>query len=906
MNSPIYDVVIQMRDAAPLRHPLADGESTIGRSSSNAIVIKHPSVSREHARVTVGAGGVVFENITDAEGTLHGGLPVSGARAWVPGETIQIGEVSVTLEESCADAGGAPTMENSRSALAYEEGQEIARGGMGAIFSVRDPAARRVIALKRILGDVDDRAKLRFIDEAQITAQLEHPNIVPVHEVATGPDGKPYYTMKLVKGITLKKIIELLAKGSDGTIAKYPLPVLLTIFQKVCDAIAFAHSRGIIHRDLKPANIMVGEFGGVLVMDWGLAKKIGPSADAAPAPSGKDAARIFAKVWAPEVSSIRNDASSVSFQTQDGAVIGTPHYMAPEQAAGRIAELDARTDIFALGGILCHLLVLQHPFPGTNLNEIITAILSGDFIPPAQRAKATAAVGEKPAGSARFALPPLRHLPACEVPGSLDAICRKALAHEPAARYQGVAELQVDLALFQGGFATGAENASAWTQLKLLVKRNKAASLGLAAVLVVGSTLGTKAIMEGRRAEREAVTAKAALADLKKTAPALRQLAESEAGLQRFDSALEKLDAALALDPSHLPDYWRRAWLFIGMDRLPEAVVAIRLAQEKDPANRGLATIAPVVETLAALPAGEPWPQDSARHLWDHLDKVDASAEVVALSTKLKLSANENETLVRKRLEQWLGKGKGKVDLDKTGRVRVDFQKLPIGTADPLLGLPIDDLDISYTRIATVDKISEMKLIRLSIQSTKIANLSPVRGMLLREILLDRTEISDLSPLSEAPLEVMSCSELYGIDLSPLRRAPLRVVNISRTSTVDLSFLSAAPIEDLQAYSNQISDLTPLQGKQLKVLSISSNKVRDLSPLRGCPIVMLVVHGNPLKDLTPLLDLPKLERLRISKLGKLLEPLRQHPSLKLIAYDDETYRPVAKFWAEYDADNATK
>ena len=155
----------------------------------------------------------------------------------------------------------------------YEVGPEIARGGMGAILAARQPAIRREVAMKVMLRDASAHDRLRFIEEAQITGQLEHPNIVPVHELALNEHGQPYYTMKLVKGSTLKKILKLLAQGRcRETVAKYPLAALLTIFQKVCDAVAFAHAKGVIHRDLKPANIMVGEYGEVLVMDWGLAK----------------------------------------------------------------------------------------------------------------------------------------------------------------------------------------------------------------------------------------------------------------------------------------------------------------------------------------------------------------------------------------------------------------------------------------------------------------------------------------------------------------------------------------------------------------------------------------------------------------------------------------------------------
>ena len=154
---------------------------------------------------------------------------------------------------------------------------------------------------------------------------------------------------------------------------------------------------------------------------------------------------------------------------------------------------------------------------------------------------------------------------------------------------------------------------------------------------------------------------------MKRQAPALRQLAESEAGSQRFDSALEKLDAALALDPTYLPSYWRRAWLFIGMDRLPEAAAAIRLAQQKDPDHAERAAILPTVEKLAALSPTETWPEESARQLLGHFVKVGASGETVALLRQAKTGAKDKMQLVRQQLDGWLGKGKGNAFLEGHG-----------------------------------------------------------------------------------------------------------------------------------------------------------------------------------------------------------------------------------------------
>jgi len=155
--------------------------------------------------------------------------------------------------------------------------QRIAEGGMGTIFEMQDGTLGRKLAMKRMheRGGFDEAARQRFQREAKVLALLEHPNIIPIHELGTDEDGIPYYTMKLVRGQDLGDILETLRKEDPDAVSRYGMDRLLGIFLKVCDAVAFAHSKGVIHRDLKPANIMVGEFGEVLLMDWGLAKFLG-------------------------------------------------------------------------------------------------------------------------------------------------------------------------------------------------------------------------------------------------------------------------------------------------------------------------------------------------------------------------------------------------------------------------------------------------------------------------------------------------------------------------------------------------------------------------------------------------------------------------------------------------------
>jgi len=195
------------------------------------------------------------------------------------------------------------------------------------------------------------------------------------------------------------------------------------------------------------------------------------------------------------------------------------------------------------------------------------------------------------------------------------------------------------------------------------------------------------------------VRANHALADLKRQAPALRQLAETEASFQRFDSALEQFAGALSLDPAHLPCYWRRAWLLIALERWSDVAAALRLAQEKDRPNAGRAAILPLIERMASAPSdAEGWAPGGGGDLFAHLRKMGALAEIGPISSRLQLGTGEQIALVQKRIEGWLPPGKrGSVAMDEAGRlkVRLDSIVAAIDTLDPLRGLPIENLDLS-------------------------------------------------------------------------------------------------------------------------------------------------------------------------------------------------------------------
>jgi serine/threonine-protein kinase len=327
----------------------------------------------------------------------------------VPGETVADHTVTCSAETVLSGDAHQPGLAPDAPPEArYDDRGEIGRGGMGTVHDSFDRLLLRSVAMKLIEpGHAAAPTAVRFVEEAQITGQLDHPNIVPVYDFGRLADHRAYITMKLVTGQTLSEVIQQLHQnGSESQDLERVLRYLL----KVCEAISFAHARGVIHQDLKPANIMIGSHGQVYVMDWGL----GRLRDAERSHSGR----------APDVAISGSSANRSGLE-------GTISYMAPEQAQGRHAEIDHRTDVFALGAVLYEVLTCRPPFRGP-VNAALARAAVADVEPP-----------ELVAGDA---LPP-----------GLCEIAMRAMRRDPAERYQSVDELHQALEGFlRGGgwFAT--------------------------------------------------------------------------------------------------------------------------------------------------------------------------------------------------------------------------------------------------------------------------------------------------------------------------------------------------------------------------------------------------------------------------------------------------------------------
>jgi serine/threonine protein kinase len=331
----------------------------------------------------------------------------------------------------------------------YKFIRSVGFGGMKAVIQVKDRDTTRNVAMA-IIPDASDRPQSdinRFVQEARITARLEHPNIVPVHDIGVDTNGAPYFTMKLLRGRTLSAILRKLREDDYKTLKEFDLTRLLRIYVKILNGVVFAHSKKVIHLDLKPDNIHVGDFGEVLILDWGLARFIGAAEDIDDNYDG-------------EMITFPGTLASSNF-TLDGITKGTPGYMAPEQAAGKNRLKDERTDIYALGAILYAILTFESPLSGRPVNEIIAETIQGNInFPDAENQK--------------------RQLPA-----AMQAVVLKAMGRNPEERYQSVDELREDIFAFLGGYAPKAEDASSLKKTYLFVNRNWLATLFLITLLLL-------------------------------------------------------------------------------------------------------------------------------------------------------------------------------------------------------------------------------------------------------------------------------------------------------------------------------------------------------------------------------------------------------------------------------------
>jgi len=747
--------------------------------------------------------------------------------------------------------------------VAYEVGAKIGAGGMGSVVAARHPAIRRDVAMKLLAPGSDEATRLRFVAEAQITGQLEHPNIVPVHELAIDEHGRPYYTMKLVRGTTVAAILDRLAREDAEAIERFSLVALLTIFQKICDAVAFAHSRGVIHRDLKPANVMVGDYGEVMVMDWGVAKVL-------------DRAVVSAVGAVKEpVSTARCEAIGAG-DTVAGMVMGTPHYMAPEQARAQHEAVDERADIYSLGAILFHLLKLRPPVDGDTAREVIGKVALGQI----ERMPAS---GIRRAPSTAPGAETHPHLPGKRIPSSLAAVVRRAMSFRPEHRYASVPELQREIAAYQLGFATEAEEASVWKHCALFVGRHQTATavaaIGLALVVAVSAGSMVNVVRERNRAEQ-------AIENLRRNAPHFLDQSRVLASQQHFFGALAKIDTAILCVPERADFHAQRGNVLQVLRRFDEAVAAYQQVLVLDARFPYVRENIALSAKLATLAKEGPLPQAALVELDSAWRRQGRAAEAFSVAAELHVPIREQLPLLRERLRLWLGVEPA-LTLGADESLTLALTGQPITDIAPLRGLPVTRLHLDSTQVRDLSPLAGMPLEELRLNNTPVSDLTPLRGMLLKVLRLSRcADVEDLGPLAGMPLEELNIAGAKVTDLRPLVGMSLRILYMSGTT---------------------VSDLSPLQGMKLEIFVCGSREapIVDIGVLRGMPLRSVsFAHAVALEDLSPLEGCRELEEIFLPPNPGDVTFLRRLPRLKHFirrnSTEGEVHQTAAEFWANYD------
>lgn len=836
------------------------GEYVIGRDPSCNFVVDMDLVSRRHAMLIVNYHEVIIEDLGSSNGTYVNGKKIAGAVHLWPNQKIRIAASTIEVRRiKSAKENESPwvedlhrylepeTLKNKKYDIAGVSGQ----GGMGLILDATEATIQRKVAMKVMRQEGSHENLGRFIEEARITGMLEHPNIVPVHELGVDENDQVFYTMKFVKGMTLREVLEQLRQKNPDIIALYPLRRLLLIFLRVCDAVAFAHSKGVIHRDLKPENIMLGDFGEVLVMDWGLAKQLGK----------KEITKSGTIRLTP------SEKSNKGAHTLAGIIVGTPHFMAPEQAHAETDKIDARSDIYALGGILFNILTLRPPRVGDTSEEMLEHARTGTIPTPVSF--------NLPKVREEHGIPDLLHCPGQHIPDSLSAVVMKALESERADRYQTATELKNDVDAWMSGFATVAEHAGIFKQMTLLVNRHKAVASSILASVVIILILSTVFVAN---IIHEKNFAQATLRRLDGTAPTFYDQALSLIDDQKFDEALEKITFACSLAPGNASYCLLKGNILQSLLRLDEAIAAYSQAITLDPglkeAQQSLQVCKNIIAENPDLKNIKPASLFELQQLMRDQDRI---AESLAIVTPL----GKNKQVLYKSWFDILHKAFPKVrpaelltmlHLGDDGMFDLDASQLKFTDLQILKGMPLRKLQISG-KISDLRPLQDMPLTSLVLDYTQVSDLSPLTGKQLTDLSLSGAPVSDLTPLNGMPLTSLNLERTKVSDLTPLKGMPLTTLNLAFTEVDDIRPLKWMPLKDLSLWRARVTDLSPLAGMPLNKLMVCGSRIQGLEPLRGMPLNSLVVEDCNISDIEPLRGLPledlSLSRTRVVDLGPL-------------------------------------
>ncbi len=798
-------------------------------------------------------------------------------------------ELDITAEDSPNIAEG--DIVSVASKRIYAIGKEVGKGGMGMVFASSDQACQREVAMKILRREefLSPGGCERFLKEARITARLEHPNIIPVHEVGLTEQRRIFYTMKYVRGITLTDILLGLRRGEASFIELYPLSRLLNIFQKVCDAVAFAHSRDVIHRDIKPENIMIGDYGEVLVMDWGLSEVMGSPSTAAE----QGALRPAEEPRSSLQKETSKDLGRATTRESSNSVQGTPGFIAPERLGPGGFIGDMQSDVYSLGATLYSILTLRAPVGGKDMREVLARILAGDIRPPASfnEAEETARQKERP------------HCLGGVIPSALSEIAMKALATYPDERYASVKALQADIEDYQLGKVWHLVVEETFLQDDVLDRwdirggRHEFRNDGLCVyegepqVVVFKGKLPVDVRLEFE-CHQDAINP-ASLGCFISGIPAASTVDIPSSGYKfefgAFDNTvhvLNRVEKQLSLQKAVNP-LLRGKKYRVCIERVGARLRASLNEEElfnlvdPDPLSGAERTAVGLVgwrtrtilsrvriHTLSAPRLTDLLDVAERQFQQGHYEVATALYQEVLDSypdpeRREKARAGQARAIRQEELNQHL--------LDWRDKLEKAWPSLPFHLRMSNNGLA---LEIPPACISSLAPVAGIPLTTLAFQNNAVTDLEPLRGMPLVVLNCTGNPVASLEPLSSAPLESVMCEGCRIESLAPLRGKHISLLNCSDNRIPSLEPVGGMPLTFLCCWGNQLDSLEPVRGMKLTTLICSANRIADLEPLRGMPLATLICNGNRMASLEPLRGMPLKELHCGDNQITSLEPLR--------------------------------
>ncbi len=840
-------------------------------------------------------------------------LDTNDLKKWMP-SLDAAHEPEKTINSLGLDEGSKPRSSINLHRLGYEIGAELGRGGMGLVNSARQEVFDREVAVKRLLSDESHHQEaMKFYAEAVITAQLEHPHIVPIHDLMSNADGQLQLIMKRVKGFSWRDLLHPRSPEHRKRAKALTLNDHLDILLKVCDAISFAHEQGVLHRDIKPENIMVGSYGEVLVMDWGCAVVFGD----------REHHPIV-----PRVEEIKN-------------IAGTPCYIAPEMVVFKSGHIGPQSDVYLLGATLYEVLTLKKPHHGTDVYQVLRHAVMGAITPPVEAAperkipieladicmaalvkKPSARIGQvsvfadkikdyrhhaqavalvnaarahltqaanKPRGAAELLRKAVSGAEqALEIwPGwvtakavLLDAVLADTRHHlaEGAASLAAIEasraatlarELEkpklVEEAKSLSASARTMVNAQLARQQQLRLARIGTVAAGI--VLVIGLSVFLIILSIQQRTTTEALKkAELALAalqseqtgrsgDQKTSAPALILQARTAMAAQHWDAAITALRTAISFDASAIEAHQLLTNVLAATKRYGDVQTA---GEQWQAAADGDITAMRLI-TLSNL-LKDNTDEVKTTEMQIQLVELFEAQKLYVLAETASIPKDKRLEVYRKRIDSvWPGAGSS-IYMRKDGLLMTPYStkkdyglkgRADVIDLEPLLGMKFAELWLTNTQVKNLQPLAGMPLEELSLDYSPVMDLSPLKGMSLTTLRINYTRVKDLSPLAGMPLRMLRGSSIPCTDISPLAGMPLKEVHLWNTQVSDLSPLAGAPLAEL-VIGNAIRDIGPLKGMPLKTCVIYGRGDIDLSPLAKAPLEHLSLFTDGIIDLTKL------------------------------------------------------